>query len=119
MDGAQNAPFSLKILVATGVGAFVFAWMIHWARGGEHSKPNKGRIIAVVLFFAVTATVIYAYARRQWLQYLRRQTIDAAAAFVESSQAFDVAASAAITLVQEVEIVSRGYQMQVPHLLYR
>jgi Mysoin-binding motif of peroxisomes len=88
--------------------------MIHWARGGEQSKPSRGRVIAVVLFFVITATVMYTYARRQWLQYLRRQSIDAATAFVESSQAFDVVASAAITLIQEVEVVSRGYRMQVP-----
>ncbi|KAI9784133.1 MAG: hypothetical protein M1839_002637 [Geoglossum umbratile] len=112
--GAQNAPFNLTVLVATGVGAFVFAWMIHWARGSGQLKPSKGRVIVVVSFFIIVATVLYAYARRQWLQYLRRQSVDAAAAFVESSQAFDVVASAAITLIQEVEIVSRGYRMQAP-----
>ena len=117
-EGTRDAPFNLTVLFATGVGAFVFTWMIHWARGSEQSKPSKGRVIVVVSFFIVVATVLYAYARRQWLQYLRRQSVDAAATFVESSQAFDVVASAAITLIQEVEIVSRGYRMQVSHLLY-
>ncbi|KAH0558775.1 hypothetical protein GP486_004588 [Trichoglossum hirsutum] len=111
----QDAPFNLTLLVATGVGAYAFAWMIHWARGSGSSRPSKSRIIVVFSLFVIMAMVLYAYVRRQWLQYLRRQSVDAAAMFVESSQAFDVAASAAVTLIQEVEVVSRGYRMQRLH----
>ncbi|KAH0544147.1 hypothetical protein FGG08_001592 [Glutinoglossum americanum] len=113
-EESQNPPFNLTVLLATGVGAYVFVWMIHWASGSGSSKPSKGRIIVVFSFSIIVATVLYAYARRQWLQYLRRQSVDAAGVFVQSSQAFDVAASASITLIQEVEIVSRGYRISTP-----
>jgi hypothetical protein len=100
------------------VGAYAFAWMIHWARGSGSSRPSKSRIIVAFSLFVIMAMMLYAYARRQWLQYLRRQSVDAAAMFVESSQVFDVAASTAVTLIQEVEVVSRGYRMQVSRPLY-
>jgi len=57
------------------------------------------------------ATVTYAYMRRQWLQYLRQQTLVETTDFVLKSQEFDAAVAGAITLVQEVELVSRGYRM--------
>jgi hypothetical protein len=55
--------------------------------------------------------MVYAYARLRWLQYLRHQAVDCATLLVSSAQDFDASASATITLIQEVELVSRGYRM--------
>lgn len=72
-------------------------------------------VIVLVILLAVLG---YAYVRRQWLQYLRHQALKEASDLVPKSQALDVAISATITLVQEVELVSRGYRMLVIYLQY-
>ena len=60
--------------------------------------------------FAI-ALALYYYFRRQWLHYLRVQAIESASSLTTNAQYFDAAASAGITLIQEVELVSRGYNM--------
>lgn len=57
------------------------------------------------------ALVLYAYLRRQKLDDLRVQAVESASSMTISAQSFDAAASEAITLIQEVEVVSRGYRM--------
>lgn len=61
----------------------------------------------------VLGVLFYAFARRQWLKYLRHQAVDAAAHLIGNAQGFDSAASASVVFIQEVELVSRGYRMQV------
>jgi hypothetical protein len=53
------------------------------------------------------------YFKRKYLRVRRTQTMENVTAFVSISQQFDSAVSAAISLVQEVELVSRGYRMYV------
>lgn len=60
---------------------------------------------------AATATLLYAYARRRWLQSLRHQAVQRATLLVSNAQIFDASAFAAASLIQEVELVSRGYRM--------
>jgi hypothetical protein len=91
--------------------AFALAWLINWARGGGTSVAGKGRVVVVSVLLVVVAAILYAYVRRQWLQYLRQQTLSEASEFVAKAQEFDSAVAGALTLVQEVELVSRGYRM--------
>jgi hypothetical protein len=42
---------------------------------------------------------------------MRRQAVISASSYAESAHAVDAAALAAITLIQEVEVVSRGYKL--------
>jgi hypothetical protein len=68
----------------------------------------------MIVFLGVVillATISYAYMRRQWLQYVRQQSIAEISDFVNKAQEFDDAAAGSLTLVQEVELVSRGYRM--------
>ena len=51
------------------------------------------------------------YWRRQWLRYRRQQSLDEITTFVSNSQEFDSVAGAALALVQEVELVSRGLRL--------
>lgn len=64
--------------------------------------------IAVLVFLAV---ISYAYMRRQWLQSLRQQSLDKSSEFIANSQDFDNVMAGSLALVQEVELVSRGYRM--------
>ncbi|KAI9753648.1 MAG: hypothetical protein M4579_005057 [Chaenotheca gracillima] len=105
---------SLAGVVATGIGAFLLVWIIHWTRGVGNSQPGKWRLSVVVSLFAVVIAVLYAYIRRKWLTYIRQQTMDSTSQFISGSQNFDAAAAASIALIQEVELVSRGYRLSAP-----
>ncbi|KAI9845781.1 MAG: hypothetical protein M1838_001542 [Thelocarpon superellum] len=105
---------SLRGAIVTATGAFALVWVLYWARGGASGRLSLGRVAVVLLLLGVLTALGVAFARRQWLQYLRRQAIEAATEFVATSQAFDATATAAMTLIQEVEVVSRGYRISSP-----
>lgn len=97
--------------ITTAAMAFVLAFLIHWARGGGASVSGKGRTVVVLAFVGALTAIAYAHMRRQWLQYLRQQTLAEVSEYVSKAQGFDAVAASALTLVQEVELVSRGYKM--------
>jgi hypothetical protein len=103
--------FTLAGAIATALLAFVVAWLIHWTRGEGDFIAGKGRIVVFLAIMMVFVIVGYAYIRRQWLQHLRQQTLVEISEFVGTAHDFDTAAAGALTLVQEVELVSRGYRM--------
>ncbi|RDW78147.1 hypothetical protein BP5796_05999 [Coleophoma crateriformis] len=110
----QLGPFTFTGACATACLAFSLVWLIHWARGGADSVVGRWRMALVLALMLVLAFVSYTYIRRQWLQYLRQQTLLEASEYVSKAQAFDNVAAAALTLVQEVELVSRGYRISAP-----
>lgn len=110
-DGPQLGALSLAGVAVTALFAFAIVWLIHWTRGGDNSTAGKGRVVVFLLVAVIIAVVSYAYMRRQWLQYLRQQTIVEVSDFVIRAQEFDHSVAGAMTLVQEVELVSRGYKM--------
>jgi hypothetical protein len=87
--------------------------MINWGRGGRGSGPSSSRVVSVFTLLVSSAALAYVYVRRQWLQYLRQQTLVEAGGFISKAQDLDRATTGAMTLVQEVELVSRGYRMYV------
>lgn len=66
-----------------------------------------------MILTAVAAGVIQVFLRRQWLRYRRHQALSEVSDFVSHAQDFDSATAAAISLIQEVELVSRGYRLYV------
>ncbi|KAI9723141.1 MAG: hypothetical protein M1828_004244 [Chrysothrix sp. TS-e1954] len=93
--------------------AFAFTWTLSWATdtsSGFHAE----RITIFLALTAIASAFLVTYARRQWLQYLRKQAIDAASEFISDVQSFDTAQISTITLIQEVELVSRGYKISNP-----
>jgi hypothetical protein len=106
--------FTLTGAVVTAFVAFGLVWTIHWIRRAGSRGSASGRTAVAIAIFAALATLGYAYIRRQWLQYLRQQTLVETSNFVAKAQGLDAAISAAITLIQEVELVSRGYRMYLP-----
>jgi hypothetical protein len=107
------ASTSLTGATLTAAAAFILVWLIHWSRG----RPSVGRFAVVLAVFAVVGTACYAYMRRQWLQYLRQQAVDGASTLVANLQAFEASTLSALALIQEVELVSRGYRLLVHVLL--
>ena len=109
----QYAAFSTGGVFVTALLAFGLTWLVHWARSGCRTAFRYSRVLILLVALVVSIVVTYAYMRRQWLQYLRQQTISEITTFVGIAQEFDHVAAGAMTLVQEVELVSRGYRMLV------
>ncbi|KAH8891040.1 hypothetical protein GQ53DRAFT_649844 [Thozetella sp. PMI_491] len=101
-------------LVASAVAAITVAWIINWVYSGGYAHLTKKRVLFTVVFTAVAALVGHAYIRQQWLRYLREQALAEVTTFVSRTQDMDSASSAAIALIQEVELVSRGYRISAP-----
>ncbi len=110
-EAPQLGAFTLTGAALTASVAFGLVWAIHWARGDSTSSFASGRVAVVMAILVGLATLAYAYIRRQWLQYLRQQTLAETGNFIAKAQGLDGATTAAMTLIQEVELVSRGYRM--------
>lgn len=97
----------------SGGCVFVVSLLLAWAWRVSNGKSgiSKGKAIAALLLSAMVAVFLFTHARRRWLRSVRVKVIEFASLFVENSQAFDVLASNAVTLIQEVELVSRGYRL--------
>lgn len=95
----------------TAATAFTLVWLIHWSR--RKSGFTKPRFVVVVVVFVVIATASYGHVRRQWLQTLRQHAVENASALVTNLQAFEASTGSALALIQEVELVSRGYRLYV------
>ncbi|OJJ47817.1 hypothetical protein ASPZODRAFT_141387 [Penicilliopsis zonata CBS 506.65] len=100
--------------VVTATASFSIVWLLHWSRSRTGSGLDLRRVGVCLIVFPVVGVIFYAFARRQWLKYLRYQAVDAAATFINSAQGFDSAASASVVFIQEVELVSRGYRISTP-----
>lgn len=98
-------------LLATAAAALVVAWVVRWIYSGGYAHLTKKRVSFSALLLVAVAAVSQAYIRQQWLRYLRNQALCEVTTFVSRSQDFDSASSAALSLVQEVELVSRGYRL--------
>ncbi|KAK3111948.1 hypothetical protein LTR53_012299, partial [Teratosphaeriaceae sp. CCFEE 6253] len=107
-DGARDATgipsvkMSLYGAAATAVVAFALVYIIHWARSSRGGFISRGRVALALAIFGVLASLGYAYIRRQWLKFLRRQAVTTASAMTVNWQAFEVSTSAALSFIQEV-----------------
>lgn len=78
---------------------------------GGYAHLTKKRVLFTIGLLTVAAIFSHAYIKQQWLRYLREEAVSEVSTFVSRSQDFDSVSSAAAALVQEVELVSRGYMM--------
>lgn len=74
-------------------------------------------MVIFLAFVAGASLVLHAYMRRQLLQSLRQETLSKTSNFVASAHQFDHVVAGALSLVQEVELVSRGYRLYVLKIL--
>ena len=110
-ESDRTLGFGLIGLCSTILSAFAVAWLIHWVRGIIQTSNSRWVVCFAYCLIGVTLFALYAFVRRQWLKYLRTQAVDSASLLITNAQSLDAASSAAITLVQEVELVSRGYRL--------
>ncbi|CAL3968724.1 unnamed protein product [Diplocarpon coronariae] len=114
LDVPQTGTITLVGAAVTASIAFAVAWLIHWTRGNVSSSTGKGRMAVFLAILITLAVILYAYMRRQWLQYVRQQTLAEISGFATKAQELDSAVAGALALVQEVELVSRGYRISTP-----
>ncbi len=113
-SGLPSVKTSLYGAAATAAVAFVLVYLIHWARSSRDGVLNSSRVALVTFVFLAMAFVGYGYVRRQWLKFLRRRAVAEVTALTANWQAFEVSASSALSLIQEVELVSKGYRLSTP-----
>ncbi|CAL5872957.1 uncharacterized protein PFLUO_LOCUS7226 [Penicillium psychrofluorescens] len=109
-----SATFGMTGAIVTAVASFSIAWLLHWSRSRSGAGPSPKRVIVLLILVPIVGGLFYAFAKRQWLKYLRHQAVQAAGAFVGNAQGFDSASSASVVFIQEVELVSRGYRISTP-----
>lgn len=120
LDGASDTSAipsvstSLYGAAATAVLAFALVYLLHWARNGQNGFASRSRATLVLIVCLLAAFVGYAYVRRQWLKFLRRHAVAEVTTLTANWQAFEVSASSALSLIQEVELVSKGYRLSTP-----
>ncbi|KAL7900003.1 Mysoin-binding motif of peroxisomes domain-containing protein [Trichoderma sp. TUCIM 5745] len=102
---------STEGIIVSVVGALALAVFLSWALSSAPSHVTKRRLILVLIIAAAAALVGQVFVRRQWLRYRREQCLAEISTFISNSQNFDSATEAALSLVQEVELVSRGYRI--------
>ncbi len=110
-QGFVPSPYGLLF---TGVAAFALALSIRWLHKRAATGFFRTGSLVTPLVVIVALVIFYYCFRRQWLHYLRSQAVENASTLTTNAQEFDAAAFAGITLIQEVELVSRGYNMYAP-----
>ncbi|EMC94941.1 hypothetical protein BAUCODRAFT_73056 [Baudoinia panamericana UAMH 10762] len=120
LDGAEDQlrvtslTTSLYGAALTAVLAFALVCVLSWATSERSGSVSKGRIALALITFALAALLGYAYVRRQWLKSIRLQAVTAVSELTASWQGFEASTSSALSLIQEVELVSKGYKLGTP-----
>lgn len=110
-DTLQTLSFTVTGVGTTALFAFLLAWSIHWVRSGANSIIGLGRIVILLTVIGAAGVVFFAYLQRRRLQRIRHDTLVELSELIFAAYNIDNAAASAISLIQEVELVSRGYQM--------
>jgi hypothetical protein len=103
-------------------GALITAGISFFAAFSLHLLQRRGRIVRLfasswlelglyTVLFAAGCVVLYWLARRQYLDFVRQSASCSLRNVTTGSLNFDSIASEALRFVQEVEVVSRGYDM--------
>lgn len=111
-----SATVGLTGAVVTAVTSFSIVGLIHWSRSRTSTGFNPRRLVILLVVLPLVGAVFYAFARRQWLRFVRQQAVQGASNFINGAQRFDSLVSSSVLFIQEVELVSRGYRMYVAFL---
>lgn len=110
-EAPQLGALTISGAVLTAILSFGLVGLLQWVRGASTTSTVFRRIGVVFIIVAAVTTLAYTYVRRQWLHYLRRRNLAEVSVFVARVQDLDASITAGITLIQEVELVSRGYRV--------
>jgi len=115
-------PFSIKGALITAVLSFSIAWFLNTIRRrqrGHVSFPLSQLFTSALILLGGCIIFIY-FARRQYLEFVRQSAGATLGKLILNSHHIDNTATEGLRFAQEVEVVSRGFEMQVwPQLVYR
>ncbi|OAA73476.1 Proliferating cell nuclear antigen, PCNA [Cordyceps fumosorosea ARSEF 2679] len=102
-------------IIASILGALAIAVVLSWIFGHrKDSYITRKRLIFLIALLVASGVLGQVYVRRQWLHYRREQSLSELSGFIINSHEFDSVVEATLALVQEVELVSRGYRISAP-----
>lgn len=102
---------STEGIIASVLAALAVAVILSWV---VENGVTRKRLVFLVLLGAASILLGQVHMRRQWLRYRRSQSLSEITKFIENSHSHDSASGAALSLIQEVELVSRGYRISAP-----
>lgn len=102
-------------IVAVAI-SFAVVWIIHWSTHVRSSSLTSSWVRGglAILFVAIGLALLYIYSLRNASRRTHRSTTNAISGFVDHAHTFDGVTSTSLKLVQEVEIVARGYEITHP-----
>lgn len=107
----DGSPYSSEGVLVSVAGALVLALVLSWVLRTDAPLLSRKRLVVLFLLIPASVLVGQVLMRRQWLHFRRQQSLSEISSFVYNSQEFDGTSAAALALIQEVELVSRGYRM--------
>ncbi|KAL8929634.1 MAG: hypothetical protein Q9172_000430 [Xanthocarpia lactea] len=107
----EAVTFSWTGLALTALAAFALAWSVHWTRSFVETTSHRWPLVLTPTVAVLICSFFYLFFRRQWLYWLRDQVSRSASTLVTDARNLDAVVSASINLIQEVELVSRGYRI--------
>lgn len=115
--GAQDRDGGLlRGAVLTGLLSFAAAWSLHWLRTSEYTL---GYLSWLELGIYCTASFVLGVSlllvtRHQYSKYVQKIAANSLTRLVNESHTFDSTAGKTLRFIQEVELVSRGYELSTP-----
>ncbi|OCT48379.1 hypothetical protein CLCR_03993 [Cladophialophora carrionii] len=120
----QNEPsltattLSLKGAFITAGISFAVAWSLHLLqrryRTPRSISSSWSELCIYTSLFIGACWVLFWFGRRQYLEFVRQSAVSALGKAVASSHNYDGMATEALRFVQEIEVVSRGYEISHP-----
>lgn len=104
---------TLNGALITAAASFVVAWGFHAVRSSTADSILSQLVRVCMMTILVYALFVglRSYTWRNRSQNLRRGVIEAVSTLVAESHVFDNVTSTALTLMQEIEVVARGYDI--------
>ena len=110
-EDRNKAILSPEGILGSILGGLAVAVVLSWLTGKTPLHLSRKRLAFLALLLSMATFLGRVYMRRQRLRYRRDQALSEITSFVSNSNDFDSACEATLSLVQEVELVSRGYRM--------
>jgi hypothetical protein len=115
-DDFLEGSTSLEGAIVAVAISFAVVWVIHWSTHIRSSSLASSwvRGFLAMLFVLFGLALVYIYSLRNTSRRTHRNTTNATSGFVDHAHTFDGVISTSLKLVQEVEIVARGYEVTHP-----
>lgn len=115
LQTVQEADISINLVgvLVTAATSFILVYCIRGALD-KGTLPFLRSLSLIVITSTVIAIMLTVFAQRQQLKRLRNRAVKSIEYLVDSVQDLTASTSAVITLVQEIELVSRGFRLSTP-----